>query len=98
MPEVRETHARMREFAAQVRDGRFAGQGGKITDVINIGIGGSDLGPAMATRALAPWHDGPRVHFVSNVDGADIADTLKGWTRRPRWSSSPPRPSPPSKR
>lgn len=78
MPEVRETHARMREFADQVRDGRFAGQGGKITDVINIGIGGSDLGPAMATRALAPWHDGPRVHFVSNVDGADIADTLKG--------------------
>lgn len=78
MPEVRETHVRMREFADQVRDGRFAGQGGKITDVINIGIGGSDLGPAMATRALAPWHDGPRVHFVSNVDGADIADTLKG--------------------
>lgn len=78
MPEVRETHARMRDFAAQVRDGRFAGQGGAITDVINIGIGGSDLGPAMATRALAPWHDGPRLHFVSNVDGADIADTLKG--------------------
>ncbi len=78
MPHVRETHDHMRDFAARVRDGRFAGQGGKITDVINIGIGGSDLGPAMATRALAPWHDGPRVHFVSNVDGADIADTLKG--------------------
>lgn len=78
MPEVRATHARMRDFAAQVRDGSFAGQGGKITDVINIGIGGSDLGPAMATRALAPWHDGPRVHYVSNVDGADIADTLRG--------------------
>lgn len=78
MPEVRQTHDRMRVFAAQVRDGSFAGQGGKFTDVINIGIGGSDLGPAMATRALAPWHDGPRVHYVSNVDGADIADTLKG--------------------
>ena len=78
MPEVRETLARMRAFAAQVRDGGFRGQGGRITDVINIGIGGSDLGPAMATRALAPCHDGPRVHFVSNVDGADIADTLKG--------------------
>ena len=78
MPEVRRIHGLMGEFAAQVRDGRFAGQGGRITDVINIGIGGSDLGPAMATRALAPYHDGPRVHFVSNVDGADIADTLKG--------------------
>ncbi|RQP06826.1 MAG: glucose-6-phosphate isomerase [Paracoccus sp. BP8] len=76
MPEVRATHARMRAFADAVRDGSFAGQGGKITDVVNIGIGGSDLGPAMATRALSPWHDGPRVHFVSNVDGADIADTI----------------------
>ncbi|SMO61737.1 glucose-6-phosphate isomerase [Paracoccus laeviglucosivorans] len=77
MPDVRETHARMRDFATRVRNGGFAGQGGKITDVVNIGIGGSDLGPAMAARALSPWHDGPRVHFVSNVDGADIADTLK---------------------
>ena len=51
---------------------------GTITDVVNIGIGGSDLGPAMATLALAPYHDGPRLHFVSNVDGAHIADTLKG--------------------
>lgn len=50
---------------------------GIVTDVVNIGIGGSDLGPAMATLALAPYHDGPRLHFVSNVDGAHIADTLK---------------------
>ncbi|REF67125.1 MULTISPECIES: glucose-6-phosphate isomerase [Paracoccus] len=78
MPELRRTHRRMCDFARAIRDGSFAGQGGRITDVINIGIGGSDLGPAMATRALALWHDGPRVHFVSNVDGADIADTLKG--------------------
>ena len=49
-----------------------------ITDVVNIGIGGSDLGPAMAVQALAPYHDGPRCHFVSNVDGAHIADTLRG--------------------
>ena len=49
----------------------------EITDVVNIGIGGSDLGPAMATLALAPYHDGPRAHYVSNVDGAHIADTLK---------------------
>ncbi|HCE69779.1 MAG TPA: glucose-6-phosphate isomerase, partial [Ruegeria sp.] len=46
--------------------------------VVNIGIGGSDLGPAMAVLALAPYHDGPRCHFVSNVDGAHIADTLRG--------------------
>lgn len=48
-----------------------------ITDVVNIGIGGSDLGPAMCTLALAPYHDGPCVHYVSNVDGAHLADTLK---------------------
>ena len=56
---------------------RPAPTGKKITDIVNIGIGGSDLGPAMATLALAPYHDGPRAHFVSNVDGAHIHDTLK---------------------
>ncbi|MBS1303693.1 glucose-6-phosphate isomerase [Loktanella sp. SALINAS62] len=76
MPDVLATLDRMGDFAAAVRDGSFAGQGGRITDVINIGIGGSDLGPAMATLALAPYHDGPRCHFVSNVDPADIAQTL----------------------
>ena len=75
--EVAGTLDRMSTFANAVRDGSFKGQGGKITDVVNIGIGGSDLGPAMAARALSPYHDGPRVHFVSNVDGADIADTLR---------------------
>ena len=54
MPEVRRTHQRMREFADALRSGSFAGQGGRITDVVNIGIGGSDLGPAMAARALSP--------------------------------------------
>ena len=78
LPEVRAIRARMAAFAGDVRSGAFKGQGGAITDVINIGIGGSDLGPAMATLALAPYHDGPRVHYVSNVDGAHIADTLKG--------------------
>jgi len=78
MPAVRETHDRMADFARDVRSGAFTGQGGAITDVVNIGIGGSDLGPCMAVLALAPYHDGPRCHFVSNVDGADIADTLKG--------------------
>ncbi|MDX8353455.1 glucose-6-phosphate isomerase [Cognatiyoonia sp. IB215182] len=77
MPEVRATLDRMADFARQVRDGDFKGQGGKITDVVNIGIGGSDLGPAMAVKALAPYHDGPRCHFVSNVDPADIAGVLR---------------------
>jgi len=78
MPGVLETLQRMEAFAADVREGRFVGEGGKITDVVNIGIGGSDLGPAMATLALAPYHDGPRCHYVSNVDAAHIADTLRG--------------------
>jgi len=78
MPGLRATRARMVDFAQALRAGRIAGQGGSYTDVVNIGIGGSDLGPAMAVLALAPYHDGPRCHFVSNVDGAHIADTLKG--------------------
>ncbi len=76
--QVQRIRADMTGFVTAVRDGGFTGQGGAITDVINIGIGGSDLGPAMAVLALAPFHDGPRVHFVSNVDGADLADTLNG--------------------
>ncbi len=71
MPGILDALARMRAYADFVR-------GSDVTDVINIGIGGSDLGPAMAAKALAPYHDGPRVHFVSNVDGAHIADTLRG--------------------
>lgn len=70
MPEVNAVLAAMAAFATEVRTS-------KITDVVNIGIGGSDLGPAMTTLALAPYHDGPRLHYVSNVDGAHIADTLK---------------------
>ena len=65
-------------FAEGIRTGRIAAANGKpFTDVVNIGIGGSDLGPVMATLALAPYHDGPRLHFVSNIDGSHIADTLK---------------------
>jgi glucose-6-phosphate isomerase len=78
MHEVLATRARMGAFADAVRSGRIGGAGGAYTDVVNIGIGGSDLGPAMATLALAPWHDGPRLHYVSNVDGAHIHDTLAG--------------------
>ncbi len=78
MPEIRQTFARMQHFADDVRGGRFRGQGGMITDIVNIGIGGSDLGPVMAVRALATYCDGPRCHFISNIDGADAADALKG--------------------
>ncbi len=68
----------MGSFAEAVRAGTIRGSTGKaFTDVVNIGIGGSDLGPAMATLALAPYHDGPRAHYVSNVDGAHLSDTLK---------------------
>lgn len=78
MPGVNATLARMRTFSDGVRTGLIAGRGGRFTDVVNIGIGGSDLGPAMVVQALAPYAgDGPRLHFVSNVDGADIAETLK---------------------
>jgi len=69
----------MRVFTEQVRTGEWKGFTGKpITDIVNIGIGGSDLGPVMATEALR-WYaqDGPRAHFVSNIDGTHIAETLK---------------------
>ncbi|HSI41625.1 MAG TPA: glucose-6-phosphate isomerase [Xanthobacteraceae bacterium] len=70
--------AAMADFAEGVRRGTVRTAGGAaFTDVVNIGIGGSDLGPAMATLALAPYHDGPRLHFVSNIDGAHLADTLR---------------------
>ena len=78
VPEVQDVLERMGAFATGIRSGTIAGTGGPFTDVVNIGIGGSDLGPAMATRALHAFHDGPRLHFVSNVDGAHIRDTLAG--------------------
>ena len=77
LPEVRATRDRMLAFAEDVRNGTYAPDG-KITDVVNIGIGGSDLGPVMAVEALRPYADGPRTHFVSNVDGAHINDVLVG--------------------
>jgi glucose-6-phosphate isomerase len=78
MPDVNAVLDSMGKFAKGVRNGDLRGATGKkITDVVNIGIGGSDLGPVMATLALAPFHDGPRLHFVSNIDSAHIADTLK---------------------
>jgi glucose-6-phosphate isomerase len=76
--DVAGTLDRFLAFAEAVRSGRYAAGAGPFADVVNIGIGGSDLGPAMVTRALRPDHDGPRVHFVANVDGAHLADTIAG--------------------
>jgi glucose-6-phosphate isomerase len=78
MAQLRATDARLMAFAKAVRAGHVQGAGGAICDVVNIGIGGSDLGPAMAVAALAPYGDGPRCHFVSNVDGAHLHDCLAG--------------------
>ncbi len=77
MPGVRSVLAAMGAFAQAIRTGTMTGATGKRFDtIVNIGIGGSDLGPAMAVQALAPYHDGPACHFVANVDAADMADTL----------------------
>lgn len=77
LAEVQAVRERFLNFAEAVRSGAYKTVSGQtFTDVVNIGIGGSDLGPVMVTAALAPWHDGPQVHFVSNVDGAHIVDTL----------------------
>jgi glucose-6-phosphate isomerase len=76
-PDIADTLERMERFAEGVRSGAITASGGAaFTDVVNIGIGGSDLGPVMATLALKPYHDGPRCHYVSNVDGAHIRDVL----------------------
>ncbi|MDD2201389.1 MAG: glucose-6-phosphate isomerase [Firmicutes bacterium] len=80
MPDVNEVLSQMRRFSEAVRRGDWEGYTGKaITDVVNIGIGGSDLGPRMVVHALKPYgHDRLRVHFVSNVDPTDISETLSG--------------------
>jgi glucose-6-phosphate isomerase len=79
MPDVNAALAHIRDFSERVREGAATGfDGSRITDVVNIGIGGSDLGPAMVTQALTPYaREGPRLHFVSNVDGAHVSETLR---------------------
>ncbi|TCP93481.1 glucose-6-phosphate isomerase [Cricetibacter osteomyelitidis] len=78
MPEVNAVLAKMKSFCDRVISGEWKGYTGKaITDVINIGIGGSDLGPYMVTEALRPYKNQLTMHFVSNVDGTHIAETLK---------------------
>ncbi|VAW16198.1 Glucose-6-phosphate isomerase [hydrothermal vent metagenome] len=79
MVDVRAVLEKIRNFTDQVREGNLrSSTGASFTDIVNIGIGGSDLGPAMVTKALSPYmRAGLRAHFVSNVDGADLVDTLK---------------------
>lgn len=79
MPKVNAVIARMEGFAEQVRSGQWRGYSGeRITDVVNIGIGGSDLGPQMVVQALKPYrHPHLKLHFISNVDGAHVKETLE---------------------
>jgi len=78
MPEVNAVLAHMKEFCSEVISGQWKGFTGKsITDVVNIGIGGSDLGPLMVTEALKAYAVGPKVHFVSNIDGTHMFTTLQ---------------------
>lgn len=79
MPAVRKVLKQIERFSTAVRDGSWTGWTGKaVSDVVNIGIGGSDLGPLMVSEALKPYqHERIRLHFVSNVDGTHIAETLK---------------------
>lgn len=78
MPEVNAVLAKMKDFCQRIISGEWKGYTGKaISDVVNIGIGGSDLGPYMVTEALRPYKNHLNMHFVSNVDGTHIAETLK---------------------
>ena len=80
MPGINQVLTKMKSFCDKVRSGAWKGYSGKtITDVVNIGIGGSDLGPYMVTEALKPYRSETlNVHFVSNVDGTHVTETLKG--------------------
>jgi glucose-6-phosphate isomerase len=80
MPEVNAVLKQMARFCSAVRKGQWKGCTGRVmTDIVNIGIGGSDLGPVMATEALKPYGKaGLGVHFVSNIDGTHLVETLKG--------------------
>lgn len=78
MPEVNKVLEQMKSFSSQLLNGEWKGYTGKaITDIVNIGIGGSDLGPLMVTEALKPYGKNIKPHFVSNVDGTHLAETVK---------------------
>jgi glucose-6-phosphate isomerase len=78
MIEINAVLEKMKKFSDDIRNGKWRGATGKkITDIVNIGIGGSDLGPKMVCEALKYYADGPNVYFVSNIDGAEISEVLK---------------------
>lgn len=78
IPDIAEVLEKMKTFVNDIRNGKIlSSTNEKFTDVINIGIGGSHLGPEMVSQALSPYQDGPNVHFVSNIDSSHLSDTLK---------------------
>ena len=78
MPLINKVLSQVESFSSQLLSGQWKGYAGKaITDIVNIGIGGSDLGPYMVTEALKPYHTSIKPHFVSNVDGTHISETVK---------------------
>lgn len=96
MPEVNAVLEKMKSFSEAIISGSWKGYTGKaITDVVNIGIGGSDLGPFMVTEALRPYKNHLNMHFVSNVDGTHIAEVLKKVNPETTLFWSLPKPSPP---
>jgi glucose-6-phosphate isomerase len=78
IPDIRKVLKQMKEFSNKITSGLWKGYSGSpITDIVNIGIGGSDLGPLMVTEALKPYKKGINTHFISNVDGTHLVETLK---------------------
>ena len=97
--EIDETLSRMRAATEAIHSGSHVGASGqRFTDVINIGIGGSDLGPRMVCRALDEVSAQLNTHFISNVDPHDLDVVTRGLTRKPRSWSFAPKPSQPRKR
>jgi len=79
MPDVKESLEKMEQFSTGIREGKvLSSSKKKFKNVVNIGIGGSHLGPSMVTESLSPYHDGPKIHFVSNIDSSHISDVLSG--------------------
>jgi glucose-6-phosphate isomerase len=78
MQDIQDGLNKMQKFAKGIRNGEILSSSNqKFTDIVNIGIGGSHLGPVMVTQALTAFHDGPKIHFVSNIDASHITDILK---------------------
>ena len=78
IPDIRAVQAHMKEFCSEIISGSWTGfTGKKIENIVNIGIGGSDLGPLMVTEALKPFKNHLGIHFISNVDGTHVSEVLK---------------------